>query len=98
MLYWMCAKSEGHPLSGPQLEHAIKRNFGGLESESVDPIEVFKKAIDFTDSRHWYDFTGLPEEVGFKFVQSPIHSLCIHCFNCSKLIMMSVEFKILMRI
>ena len=71
MLYWMCAKSEGHPLSGPQLEHAIKRNFGGLESESVDPIEVFKKAIDFTDSRHWYDFTGLPEEVGFMFVQEP---------------------------
>ena len=63
MLYWMCDKSEGHPLSGKQLEHAIKRNFGGLESDSLNPVEVFKEAVDFGNSRHWYDFTTLPAEV-----------------------------------
>ena len=63
MLYWMCDKSEGHPLSGKQLEHAIKRNFGGLESDTLNPVEVFKEAVDFGNSRHWYDFTKLPVEV-----------------------------------
>ena len=29
------------PLTGPQLVHAIKRNFGGLEESGVDPEEIF---------------------------------------------------------
>ena len=45
MLYWMCKNSGGHPLTGPQLEHAIQRNFGGLESEKLKPLEVFQKWI-----------------------------------------------------
>ena len=38
MLYWMCEKSECPP-TGPQLEHAIKRNFGGLDS--FNSYEIF---------------------------------------------------------
>ena len=29
------------PPTGPQLVHAIKRNFGGLEESGVDPETVF---------------------------------------------------------
>ena len=45
MLYWMCKNSGRRPLTGPQLEHAIQRNFGGLESEKLKPLEVFQKWI-----------------------------------------------------
>jgi hypothetical protein len=40
MLYWMCEKTNMPP-TGPQLVHAIKRNFGGLEESGVDPETVF---------------------------------------------------------
>ena len=43
MLYWMCEQS-GHPPSQPQIEHAIKRNFGGLET--LDPLEEFERFIN----------------------------------------------------
>ena len=29
------------PLTGPQLVHAIKRNFGGLEESGVNPEKIF---------------------------------------------------------
>ena len=44
MLYWMCAKTKLPP-TGPQLEHAIKRNFGGLEDENLKPDEIFMNHI-----------------------------------------------------
>ena len=58
----MCEKSEGHPLSWPQLNHAIRRNFGGLESEEINPSEEFSKAITdyFEDNQ---DFSGLDHKV-----------------------------------
>lgn len=40
MLYWMCEKTRMPP-TGPQLVHAIKRNFGGLEESGVDPEGMF---------------------------------------------------------
>ena len=45
MLYWMSYKSKPHPLTMAQLEHAIKRNFSGLESTNLNPLEEFQKAI-----------------------------------------------------
>ena len=45
MLYWMCKKSNNHPLSWAQMEHAIRRNFSGLEDESLNPFEEFQKEI-----------------------------------------------------
>ena len=63
MLYWMCKRSRGHFLTGPQLEHAIKRNFGGLESNTFSPVNIFKAAIDFKDSQHWPKFSAISEEV-----------------------------------
>ncbi len=44
MLYSMCQESNDMPTL-PQLEHAIKRNFGGLEKEHLNPFEEFKKVI-----------------------------------------------------
>ena len=42
MLYWMCEKSNRRP-TGPQLQHAIKRNFGGLED--FNTYEIFKNHL-----------------------------------------------------
>ncbi len=47
MLYYMCEKS-GLPPTWPQLEHAIKRNFGGLESERLNPFKEFENMIGMT--------------------------------------------------
>lgn len=55
MLYYMCEKSN-YPPTWPQLEHAIKRNFGGLESEKWSPFEVFKNEIGL-------DLPEVPDEV-----------------------------------
>jgi len=44
MLYWMCKKS-GLPPTRPELEHAICRNFGGMDSNELDPLEEFKQQI-----------------------------------------------------
>lgn len=46
MLYWMCKKSGGLPLTRLQMEHAILRNFGGLKSEDWDPFQEFKKRLN----------------------------------------------------
>lgn len=40
MLYWMCEKTDMSP-TGPQILHAIKRNFGGLKEENLDPVQEF---------------------------------------------------------
>ena len=40
MLYWMCKETEMQ-LTGPQLQHAIKRNFGGLDSNDIDTEKIF---------------------------------------------------------
>lgn len=41
----MCKKSEGRPLTWPQMKHAILRNFGGLESETLDPFKEFEERL-----------------------------------------------------
>lgn len=58
MLYYMCKKS-GLPPTWRQLEHAIKRNFGGLESDQWSPFAEFEKEL-FVDKNLPAD---APEEV-----------------------------------
>lgn len=43
MLYWMCKNAECEP-TDKQLEHAIKRNFGGLEE--LNTFEIFKNHLN----------------------------------------------------
>ena len=43
----MSHKSKGQPLTMAQLEHAIKRNFGGLESTDLNPLKEFQSEIGF---------------------------------------------------
>ena len=49
MLYWMCKKSGGRPLSWPQMKHAVMRNFGGLKSEELDPFLEFSRRLNMGD-------------------------------------------------
>ncbi len=44
MLYWMCEKSRMPP-TWPQLQHAIQRNFGGLEEKNLNLLEEFTSRI-----------------------------------------------------
>ena len=59
MLYWMCEKSNLPP-TGPQLKHAICRNFGGMESDELDTLEEFQRYIP---SRGPPDLKSIPGEV-----------------------------------
>ena len=49
MLFWMCTKSKGRPLTWPQMKHAILRNFGGLESKYLDPFEEFRSRLNMPE-------------------------------------------------
>ena len=62
MLYWMCDKSQSDP-TGRQLEHAIKRNFGGLEE--VNAYEIFMKLMPSVYAKVEQD--GISEEVRIIF-------------------------------
>ena len=60
MLYWMCKKSD-RPLTGLQLQHAIKRNFGGLDVDEIDTYGIFEEylgtleqELDLTDEVSFY--------------------------------------------
>ena len=65
MLYWMCEKS-GCPPTWPQLEHDIKRNFGGLESKDLDPVKVFMDKLPC--NRQPPDLSSILEEVSIRSV------------------------------
>ena len=60
MLYWMCKKSD-RPLTDPQLQHAIKRNFGGLDVDEIDTYGIFKHY--FNDLEHKPDLRSVTDEV-----------------------------------
>ena len=60
MLYWMCHKSN-RPPTELQLEHAIRRNFGGLEQEDLDPLEIFEQHLPFSGKQA--DIDGMTKEV-----------------------------------
>ena len=59
MLYWLCEKSDRYP-TWPQLEHVIRRNFGGLEDEGFVPLEEFRKRMP---NREIPDLALIPPEV-----------------------------------
>ena len=44
MLYSICQESKDFPTSA-QLDHAIKRNFDGFETDEFNPFEEFKSVI-----------------------------------------------------
>ena len=67
MLYWLCERSD-RPPTWPQLEHAIRRNFGGLDDENFDPLEEFKKKIP---NREDPDLTHIPPDVSVLVVDRP---------------------------
>lgn len=62
MLYYMCEESRRPPTS-PQLEHAIKRNFGGWESDQWSPFKEFTKLIPMDQ-----ELPNIPDEVIFKYI------------------------------
>ena len=59
MLYWMC-KSTSLPLTRPQLKHAVKRNFGGLDLQKIDTYKIFQKHLKDMDYEH--DFSDIRDE------------------------------------
>ena len=60
MMYWMCNQC-GNPPTWPQIEHAIRRNFGGLDGTDLDPIEEFRKNLP--SSTEPLDLTDVSSEV-----------------------------------
>ena len=44
MLYNMCNETQSY-LTWKQLEHAIKRNFGGFQSDELKPYSIFEQYL-----------------------------------------------------
>ena len=44
----------------PQLKHAVKRNFGGLDHEKIDTYKIFKQHLKDID--HKPDFIDINNE------------------------------------
>ena len=61
MLYYMCEKTDLPP-TWPQVEHAIRRNFGGMELDSFDPLSEFTKRIQMSHDPP--DLSNVPPQVG----------------------------------
>ena len=62
MLYWMCEISK-KSLTGPQLQHAIKRNFGGLDVDEIDTYGIFKYYLNTLEQEP--DLSNTNDEVSF---------------------------------
>ena len=60
MLYWMCEKSKKPP-TGLQLQHAIKRNFGGFEN--FDTYEIFEQQTGILNLNDQPDMTYVSKMV-----------------------------------
>ena len=43
-MVYKLAEERGREPRWPQIEHAIRRNFGGLDE--IDPVEVFKRHFE----------------------------------------------------
>ena len=71
------------PPTGPQLVHAIKRNFGGLREENLDPQEIFWELLP-RDIVEPPDLTNIPHHVSSALVTLGVHaqegySTCLVC-------------------
>ena len=55
----MCKKSK-RPLTGLQLQHAIKRNFGGLDVDEIDTYGIFEEYLGTLEQE-----LDLTDEVSF---------------------------------
>ena len=62
------------PLTMKQLEHAVMRNFGGLDNDEVDAVDIFKKNIHITD---------VPPDITDRTVSDH----CLELSQCLKLVM-----------
>lgn len=60
----MCKLSGRHP-TWKQLEHAIKRNFGGFESEEFSTFEIFEEHLIKNHLKVTQEPQDFSNEVGF---------------------------------
>ena len=59
----MCDKSPSSP-TGMQLEHAIRRNFGGLEEINFNSLDIFAEKLPMLKKEpNFDDYAGLSGEV-----------------------------------
>lgn len=80
MLYSMCQESNDKPTM-PQLEHAIKRNFGGLETEDLNPFEEFMRVIP-KDKHRDFKIDDVPIKVCVKPISFDILSYRFKVCTC----------------
>jgi len=78
----MCKKTGRHP-TWQQLEHAIKRNFGGFESEQLKPFEIFDKYLVEKHLKVTYEpeTDVMSNEVSLRHV-SKLFSKRLYCLLC----------------
>ena len=73
MLYWMCKEAE-LTLTWHQIEHAVKRNFGGFEE--FDPLETFRRKVIMPRT---VDMSQHSKQVGMHCIVTTYNILCNTC-------------------
>ena len=73
----MCHKSN-RPPTELQLEHAIRRNFGGLEQKDLNPLMIFKKHLFLNGKQA--DFEDMTQEV-CRYCYSVLNSHLYYIFT-----------------
>ena len=74
MIYAFANKSKGIP-SKDQIEHAVKRNFGGLEE--MDIWKVFEEKLQpFISDKVTYELFFLSNQLAFPFLNGAVSCTC----------------------
>ena len=58
----MCEKSQSPP-TGRQLEHAIRRNFGGLDDQNFNSLNIFAAVLPIKKASDTCSDAGVSKEV-----------------------------------
>ena len=55
MIYWFCSKDTSNSFTWNKLEHAVRRNFSGLDESLLNPIEPFEIRLKRKDTTNPID-------------------------------------------
>ena len=91
ILYWMCEKTNMLP-TGPQLVHAIKRNFGGLKEARLNPEDIFREFLTMNIDEP-PDMSNIDSHVKPLFITACLSFLITACLSFFVFFYLHIQMK-----
>ena len=86
----MCDKSQSPP-TGMQLEHAIRRNFGGLDEQDFNSLNIFAEKLPVLEKEpDVRNYAGLSSEVSN--LKNILFILTVNAHHCKIIATCSAKF------